>query len=113
MFGRKKKQDFYDVEEARIQEAIAKLDDVLSPEYKEMQDILKRNNANREESKESRRRIAKSDRGGIIGKIIGTVCLAGSVVGICMFEKEGNTFTGEKRSWVDTIIRNIGQFRFW
>ena len=111
MFG-KKKIDFYDAEEIRIQEAIAKLDP-CTPEYKEMLGVLKMSNNNREESKESKRRIAKADRGGIIGKIIGTLCLTGSVLGICLFEKEGNTFTGEKRSWVDTIIGSIGRFRFW
>lgn len=111
MFGRKK-ANFYDLEEARIQESMSHFD-VCSEEYKALQQTLKTTIASREESKESKRRIAKSDRGGIIRHLLGGLFLGGALVTTCLFEKEGNTYTGEKRSWAESIIRGISSFRFF
>ena len=107
MFGRKKKQkkvNFYDQEEIRIQEAMKGLE-VTSDEYREMQKVLKESTQSRAESKESKRRISKADKGPILKTVIGALCLGGTALGISLFEKSGNTYTGEKRTWIDTIIR--------
>lgn len=109
---KRKVQDFYDEEEIRLQEAMRNMDPT-SPEYKEALGVLKLTNTNREESRESRRRLAKADRGPLVKTIIGGVVFLASAAGITWFEKTGGMYTGEKRSWIDTIIRGIGNFRFF
>lgn len=106
-----KKMDFFDMEQERIQKEMAKYD-VTSDEYKSLMAEQKDLIALRGEHRESKRRISKTDKGQLLvrGLTIGAGLLA--ILGIAKFEKEGNTFTGEKRSLIDTIGGCVGRFLF-
>ena len=97
----------YDTEEARLLIALNKQQPGTDT-YKELQKELREINQMRDESRESRRRVSKSDRGGIIMKLLG---IAGGAVGlfsIIKAERDGMTFTGQKRTIMDAISRTIG-----
>lgn len=112
MFGKKKRPNFYDMEAERIQMAITKLD-IGSDEYKEASSELKQLIAMRGEDKESKRRIDKRDKGQMLIKGLGITGILAAIFGMAKFEKEGNTFTGEKRRWVDTLVSNLGRFNLF
>lgn len=103
------RRDPYDKEELRLQLALMELTPG-TPEYKEVQAELKAIVGTRSESRESKRKIAKSDRGGIIMKVLGIAGTIGGVVTIAKFERDGMVFTGEKRSLMDALTRTIGNF---
>ena len=97
----------YDKEEQRLQMLINQIDP-FDERYDQLQAKLKNNNSMRDVSKESRRKICKTDRGGIIAKVVGVV---GALVGgfmIGKFERDGMIVTGEKRSYFDAISRTLG-----
>ena len=105
---RAEKRDPYDRIEEAIQKAILKTD-VESDEFAKLQERLKINSISRTESRESKRRISKQDKGGIIIKVL-TILGAGAGMGsIIWAEHKGMVFTGEKRSIMDAIARGIGQ----
>ena len=101
------KQSLYDKEELRLQLKLCKLEPGTE-EYQQVQSLLRNNNNIRSESRESKRRISKADKGGIIIKCLGIVGAAFGVGSIIWAEKQGMTFTGEKRSIMDAISRGIG-----
>ncbi len=101
----------YDSEEQRLQQMICELDP-FDEKYDQLQNKLKNTLVMRETSKESKRKIAKSDRGGLIMKIIGVGgALAGGIM-IGKYERDGMTFTGEKRTFMDSMTRTIGNLFF-
>ena len=75
---------------------------------KEIQQELKTVNQTRADSRESKRRISKTDKGSIIVKLLGIGGAAVGLFSIIKAERDGLTFTGEKRSVMDAISRGIG-----
>ena len=103
----KRKPNLYDQEEQRLRELICELDP-FDERYDQLHGKLKNTIAMRDSSKESKRKICKSDRGGILMKILG---VGGAIAGgfmIGKFEKDGLTYTGEKRSFMDAVTRTFG-----
>ena len=103
------RMDPYDKEEMRLHAYIATLE-LGSAEYDKAQSELKAVNEMRESSHESKRRISKSDKGGIIRQglaIVGTIAGIGAVG---YYEMKGNTFTGEKRTIADGLTRIVARF---
>ena len=107
MFGKKKKQNAYDREEEKL---IAYIDaiDCDSPEYERAQRILKENSSLREASRESKRRLTKEGRGNVLLKILGIGGTIGGVITVALFERNGLTYTGQKRTVMDSLTRAIG-----
>lgn len=104
---REERQDPYDKEEQRLRQMIIELDP-FDEKYDQLQGKLKNTIAMRGDSKESKRKICKSDRGGLLMKIIGVGgAIAGGIM-IGKFEKDGLTYTGEKRSFMDAVTRTFG-----
>ena len=101
----------YDAEEQRLQAMICELDP-FDEKYDLLQSKLKNNLSMKETSRESRRKICKSDRGNLIRTIltVGGGLFGGFMIG--KFEKDGMTFTGEKRSFMDSMTRTIGNIFF-
>lgn len=104
-----KKIDPFDAEEMKLHELLARLD-AGTDEYAKAQQQLKMVCTTREESRESRRRITKADRGGIIKKVLGGAVTLGGVLMLGRYEMDGFTFTGEKRTFADTFVRTLGRF---
>ena len=104
---REERRNLYDKEEDRLCLMIAELDP-LDEEYDKLQAKLKNNLSMRDTSKESKRKICKSDRGGVLMRIlqIGGALAGGIMIG--KFEKDGLTYTGEKRSFMDAVTRTFG-----
>ena len=103
------KRDLYDVEEERLKKKLKELE-TGTEEYDKIQSQLKVTIANRSESRESKRRISKADKGGIIKAVVGGVLTLGGMLTIAHFEKDGVVYTGEKRTIMDTLIRTAGKF---
>lgn len=112
MFGKRRKPNFYDLETERIQAKMATLE-VGSAEYKQAQADLKELIAMRGNDKESKRRISKADKGQLMVKGLGVAGIAACIFGMAKFERDGNTFTGEKRRWVDCLVSNLGRFNLF
>ena len=106
---REEKRDPYDKMEVRLQLKLLDLEPGTE-EFKECQAELKNIVSTRSESKESKRRIAKGDRGGIIVKTLGILGTIAGVVTVARYEREGMVFTGEKRTWMDSLVRTMGNF---
>ena len=106
--ARKLEKDPYLSEELRLLAKMKKLTPGTE-EYSKAQAELKNINVMRSESRESKRRISKADRGGIIIKILGIGGGALGLFSIIRAEREGMTFTGEKRSIMDSIARAVGK----
>ena len=109
--SKKKKRDPYYVEELRLTTLIQELKPGTE-EYKEIQQELKNNNQMRGESAESKRRISKADKGGIIIKCLGILGAGAGIGSIIWAETRGLTFTGEKRKIMDSISTSIGKIFF-
>ena len=104
---REDRKDPYDKEELRLKLLINELDP-FDEKYDQLQGKLKNTISMRDSSKESKRKICKSDRGGVLMKILGVGgALAGGIM-IGKFEKDGLTYTGEKRSFMDAVTRTFG-----
>lgn len=101
------KKDPYLPEEERLTNELKNLKPG-TPEYKEVQTELKNVNIMRAESRESKRRISKTDKGNILIKVLGIFGAGLGVGSIIWSEMRGITFTGEKRSIMDAISRGIG-----
>lgn len=112
MFGKKRKPNFFDQEEARIQQEMAGLD-VNSPEYKDRMSDLKTMIALRSDHKASKSRLDKRDKGALIIKGVGVAGILAALGITATFEKAGNTFTGENRKWVDVLVNNLGRFNLF
>ena len=108
----KKKPSFYDLEEDRIKELMRGLE-VGSDEYKAAQQELKSLIILRGEEKESKRRISKDSKGQLLIKGLGVGGILAALFMTSKFEKDGNTYTGEKRKWVDTLANNLGRFNLF
>lgn len=102
------RKDPYDKEELRLLTRLNSLT-MGTEEYKECQAELKNINAMRSESRESKRKISKQDRGSIVLKILGGVTGGLGLLAVIKAEKDGLTYTGEKRTIMDSICRGIGQ----
>lgn len=108
---REERKNLYDVEEQRLKVMIAEMDP-FDDRYDLLQAKLKNNLAMRDTSKESRRKICKSDRGNVLMKILSVGgALAGGIM-IGKYERDGMTFTGEKRSFIDSLTKTIGNLFF-
>lgn len=108
---RKAKQeakDPYLVQEIRLNLKLRDLEPGTE-EYEKIQQELKATNLMRADSRESKRRISKSDKGGIVIKLLGILGAGAGLGSIIWAEHKGLTFTGEKRSVMDSIARGIGQ----
>ena len=107
----KRKPDLYNQEEMRLKTMICEMDP-FDEKYDLLQAKLKNNLAMRDTSKESRRKICKSDRGGVLMKIlsIGGALAGGFMIG--KFERDGMTYTGEKRNFMDSMTKTIGNLFF-
>ena len=104
---KEERRDPYDKEEIKILMKM-KATKPGTEEYKELQQELKSINQIRAESRESKRKISKADKGGILLKILG---IGGGAIGlfsIIKAEKDGLVATGEKRTILDAISRAIG-----
>lgn len=109
----RKKEDAYDIEEVRLRLRLAELDPLKdADDYDALQTKLSNTIKMRTDSRESRRKIAKSDRGGIIMRVIGVLGAIGGAFMIGKFERDGNTWTGEKRSFMDSVSRLFGNLFF-
>lgn len=106
---RESRRNLYDVEEDRLRKMICELDPLEDGEkYDKLQAKLKNTISMRDTSKESKRKICKSDRGTILKTILS---VGGGIAGgilIGKFEKDGLTYTGEKRSFMDAVTRTFG-----
>ena len=111
MFG-KRKPSFYDMEIARIQAKMETLE-VGSEEYKKSQTDLKEIIAIRGNDKESRRRISKDHKGQMLIKGLGIGGIVGSIILMSKHEKDGYTYSGENRRWVDILCNNLGRFNLF
>lgn len=119
---------FREWREKRKQRALERMDDYdkierslkkklldLTPgteEYEKVQGELKANNIIREESRESKRRISKKDKGGMIIKCITGLIGLGGIGTMIWAERQDMTFTGEKRSIISSVSRGIGKIFF-
>lgn len=101
------KRDPYDILERRLQLKLLEMESGTA-EFQEIQKELKEVNASRAESRESKRKISKQDKGGIIIKILGIFGAGAGLASIIWAEKQGMTFTGEKRGVMSAISRGIG-----
>lgn len=104
--------DFFEQEELKIQKKLSELE-VGSEEYETTLNQFKTAVDVREKRKESRRKLSKADKGQMLIKGIGVLGIIGACFGISRFEMKGNTFTGEKRTWIDTLIGNLGRFNLF
>lgn len=107
----KRKKDLYDVEEQRLRELICNTDP-FDEHYDQLQGKLKNTISMRDSSKESKRKICKGDRGGLLKTILS---VGGGLFGgimIAKYEKDGMMFTGEKKSFMDSLTRTIGNLFF-
>ena len=104
-----KRVDPYDDQERRLHEYISKLE-CGTDEFREAQKELAQVNTMRRESKDSKCRLTREAKGNLALKIVGGLGLLGAAIGIGAYESKGMTFTGEKRSLMDTIIRIAGKF---
>ena len=102
------KRDPYDILEEKLQKKLL-VTDVDADEFEMIQNRLKSNNTMRAESRESKRRISKQDKGGIIIKVLSIIGAGAGIGSIIWAERQGMVFTGEKRSIMDSIARTIGQ----
>ena len=98
-------------QEIRLRKKLAELEPGTEP-YKDIQNELKMLISIRAESKESKRRISKSDRGGIIIKLLGIVGAGAGIGSVIWAESKGMIFTGEKRRFMDTISSSLGKMFF-
>ncbi len=108
---RRMQKDLYLRQEVRL----SKLLDDLKPgtdEYKEIAAELRNNNESREKSRTSRGRASSGEKLGFWAKtmgVIGGLITAGSII---FAEHKGMTFTGEKRSVMDSISKTLGNIFF-
>ena len=109
--AKRKIKDPYYVEELRLNLKLQELEPGTE-QYKEVQQELKTTNIMRGESAESKRRISKADKGGIIIKVLGILGAGAGIGSIIWAETKGLTFTGEKRRIMDSISSSIGKIFF-
>lgn len=107
LFG-KKQPTFFDTEAERIKEEMSHLT-IGSDEYKEVQAELDKLYSLQGKSKEVNARVSKEDKGRILLKVVSTVGLGGLIFGLSRFELKGNTFTGENRTSINTLIKGAGK----
>ena len=108
----RKKEDFFDSEVKRIQQKMMTLE-VDSEEYRAAQQTLKATIGIRGEQKETKRRISKEHKGQFLIKLLGVGGILGGIFMTSKFERDGNTYTGEKRKWMDSLCSNIGRFNLF
>lgn len=108
---KKEIRDPYSVEEVRLVLKLKELEPG-TPEYQEIQTELKNTNIMRGESRESKRRISKQDKGGIIIKVLGILGAGAGIGSIIWAETKGMAFTGEKRKFMDSISSCLGKIFF-
>ena len=104
-------KNYYSEEEQRLNKMLADLDP-LDDDYVKLQQIQKNNLAMRDTSKESKRKICKSDRGGLLMTLLKVGGGIGCGIMISKFEHDGMTYTGEKRSFMDSLTKMFGNLFF-
>ena len=104
--------DQYDLLEAKLKAELLKIDDVQSEDFRKVRQELKEINVIRAESRESKRRISKQDKGGIFIKLLSIIGAGAGIGSIILAERQGMVFTGEKRSVMDSISRALGNVFF-
>ena len=105
---RKRREDPYTSEELRLRKLIAEMDP-FDERYDQLQGKLKNNISMQSDSKEAKSRLTKADKGSLLCKILSVGGAIGGVLLIGKYERDGNTYTGEKRSMMDAIARTFGQ----
>lgn len=105
------RRDPYDVTAKRLHEKRATLEPGTD-EYERVSKEIKENIDLRASDRESKRRIAKADRGGIICKVLSILGAGVGIGSVIWAERQGMVFTGEKRSIMDAITRGIGNVFF-
>jgi hypothetical protein len=110
--GMNKTKQFYEEEQARIEQKIAELD-VGTPEYKAAWDLMRDTNKSFAEHREARRRISKEAKGNFLIKALGIIGIGATAYGMAKFEKDGGMFTGEKRKWADSIVNILSKFNLF
>lgn len=101
------KRDPYDILERKLQMELIKTD-MGTERFETIRKELKDVNIMRGESRESKRRISKQDKGGLIIKIVSLIGGAAGLGTIIYAEHKGMTFTGEKRNIIGSISKAIG-----
>lgn len=112
MFGKKKKRNFYDMELERLQANMQQLEPG-SDKYKESQAELKTLIAIRGEDKESRRRISKTHKGEMLVKGLGITGILTAIGVMSFHERQGYSYGGENRKWIDILCNNLGRFNLF
>lgn len=108
---REARRDPYDVIAKKLHAKRATLEPGTD-EYERISKEIKENTELRASDRESRRRIAKADRGGIICKVLSVLGAGAGIASVIWAERQGMVFTGEKRSLMDSITRGIGNVFF-
>lgn len=104
---RRKLRDPYYAEECRLNLMLSALEPGTEC-YDRISQELRQINQMRGESRESKRRISKEHKGSIIIKVLSMLGAGAGLASIIWAERQGLTFTGEKRSVMDAISRGIG-----
>lgn len=101
------KRDPYDILIRDLKLKLLKLDsgtEAFEKTRKELNEIV----AIREKERDSKRKLTKQDKGGIIIKVLSILGAGAGIGSIIWAEKQDMVFTGEKRSIMDAISRGIG-----
>ena len=101
------KRDPYDILIRDLKLKLLQLDsgtEAFEKTRKELNEIV----AIREKERDSKRKLTKQDKGGIIIKVLSILGAGAGIGSIIWAEKNDMVFTGEKRSIMDAISRGIG-----
>ncbi len=104
---KKRLKDLYSVQEVRLNKMLNDLHPGTD-EYEKIQAELRATNEMREKSRTSKGRATTGEKLGFWARIIGVGGSLATVGAIIFAEHKGMTFTGEKRSIMDSIAKTIG-----
>jgi hypothetical protein len=105
LFTRKPKElKWYEVEYARLQEALTATKPGTE-EYEKIMTQLLNVQTFAGKNKEMNQVFDKQGRGNIVGKIVGFLGLGGLAFGLARFEKNGNFFSGTNNSVISGIVK--------
>lgn len=104
---KKRLKDLYAEQEIRLNKMLGDLNPGTD-EYEKIQSELKATNEMREKSRTSKGRASSGEKLGFWARIIGVGGSLATVGAIIFAEHKGMTFTGEKRSVMDSIAKTIG-----
>ena len=89
----KREPTYYDLESARIKQALTE-QTPGTDEYNKLLDEMEKLRKFTGEERDMKRIIDKKDRGPIIGKLLGIGAIGAMIFGLCKFEKSGNMLSG-------------------